>query len=159
MQHSLLKPIVVATLIAGTLDILAAFFFAGRAGVGPVGVLHFVASGPLGDLENPGAVQAIIGLLVHYGIMTCMAAAYMLAATRLPFLTRHPLIAGPSYGLLLWLIMYGVVRPARWPQLSLPTDPAKFADQWFCHLILVGLPIALVARRYLGARTYRLARA
>lgn len=159
MQQSLLKPVAVATLIAGTLDILGAFFFASRAGVGPVGVLHFVASGPLGDLQNPDAAHAVFGLLVHYGIMTCMVAAYMLAATGLTFLARHPLVAGPSYGLLLWLIMYGIVRPARWPQLSLPTDPVKFADQWFCHLVLVGLPIALVARRYLGARTYRLARA
>lgn len=153
----MLKPIVVATAIAGTLDILAAFFFAGQAGIGPVQVLNFVASGPLGDPVAPGTGFAAAGLAVHYAIMTCMAAAYMAAASRLPALLRRPIAAGLGYGLLLWLIMYGVVRPLRWPALSLPTDPATFADQWFCHLVLVGLPIALVARRYL-ARPVFLAR-
>ncbi len=152
MPQSLLKPIVIATLIAGTLDILAAFFFAGRAGVGPVGVLHFVASGPFGDRPDAGAGFAAAGLAVHYAIMFCMVAAYMIAATRLPLLNRYWVVAGLAYGLLLWLIMYGVVRPARWPQMSLTTDPWKIADQWFCHLILVGLPIAWVARRNLGPR-------
>ena len=150
----MLKPIIIATAIAGTLDILAAFFFAGQAGIGPVSVLHFVASGPLGDLAAPGVGFAAAGLAVHYAIMACMVAAYMIAASRLPLLLRHPLLAGPGYGLLLWLIMYGVVRPLRWPSMSLPTDPAVFADQWFCHLILVGLPIALVARRYLARPVY-----
>lgn len=153
----MLKPIVVATAIAGTLDLVAAFFFAGRAGIGPVQVLHFVASGPFGDPVAPGAGFAAAGLGVHYAIMTCMAAGYMTAASRLRGLLRHPVPAGLGYGLLLWLVMYGVIRPLRWPALSLPTDPATFADQWFCHLILVGLPIALVARRYL-ARPVFLAR-
>ena len=146
----MLKPIVVATAIAGTLDILAAFFFAGQAGSGPERVLHVVASGPLGDTAAPGAGFAAAGLAVHFAIMACMAAAYMVVAQRRRWLLRHPTLAGLGYGLLLWLIMYGVVRPSRWPQLSLPTDPAQIAEQWFCHLLLVGLPIALVARRYLA---------
>lgn len=148
----MLKPIVIATAIAGTLDILAAFFFAGQAGITPVGVLNFVASGPFGDNAAPGPGFAAAGLFVHYAIMTCMVMAYMLIASRTPFLLRHPVVSGLGYGLILWLIMYGVVRPARWPSMSLPTDPAKFADQWFCHLILVGLPIAFVARHYLRRR-------
>lgn len=151
------KPIVIATAIAGTFDILAAFFFAGQAGIGPVQVLHFVASGPFGDRVAPGAGFAAAGLAVHYAIMAGMAATYMIVASRLPLLLRHPVPAGLGYGLLLWLVMYGLVRPLRWPSMSLPTDPGQFADQWFCHLILVGLPIALVARRYL-ARPVFLAR-
>lgn len=145
----MLKPIVIATAIAGTLDILAAFFFAGQAGIGAVAVLNFVASGPFGDNAAPGPGFAAAGLFVHYAIMTCMVTGYMLIASRTPLLLRHPVVSGLGYGLILWLIMYGVVRPARWPSMSLPTDPAKFADQWFCHLILVGLPIAFVARHYL----------
>jgi hypothetical protein len=49
----MLKPILVATGIAGTLDILSAFVFAGMAGMGPINVLQFVASGPLGDARSP----------------------------------------------------------------------------------------------------------
>lgn len=150
----MLKPIAIATVIAGTLDILAAFFFAGQGGIGPARVLHFVASGPFGEPATAGVGFAAAGLAVHYAIMTCMVAAYMIAASRVPLLLRHPVAAGLGYGLILWLIMYGVVRPMRWSSMSLPTDPADIAEQWFCHLILVGLPIALVARHYLARPVY-----
>lgn len=146
----MLKPIVIATAIAGTLDLLAAFYLAGQGGISPIRVLHFVASGPLGTPTAAGAGFAVAGALVHFAIMACMAGAYMMAAIRIPLLLRHPIASGLAYGLLLWLVMYGVVRPMRWPGMSLTTDPAKIAEEWFCHLILVGLPIALVARRYLA---------
>ena len=148
----MLKPWLLGTAIAGTLDLVSAFVFAGMAGMTPGAVLTFVASGPFGDQPDAGAGFAAAGLAVHYAIMFCMVTAYMIAATRLPLLNRYWVVAGLAYGLLLWLIMYGVVRPARWPQMSLTTDPWKIADQWFCHLILVGLPIAWVARRHLGPR-------
>lgn len=145
----MLKPIIIATAIAGTLDIVAAFYFAGRAGMSASGVLHFVASGPFGDRALTGGGFAIAGLLVHFTIMACMAAVFMLAAVRLPLLLNRPIVAGSAYGLSLWFVMYWIVRPARWPRLAPSTDPARIAEQLFCHLILVGIPIALVARRYL----------
>lgn len=147
----MLKPIIVATAIAGTLDILAAFFFAGRSGISASRVLHFVASGPLGDRALTGNGFAVAGLFVHFAIMTCMAAAFMLAAVRLPLLLNRPIVAGAAYGLALWFVMYWIVRPARWPKLTPSTDPTKIAEELFCHLILVGIPIALVARHYLRA--------
>lgn len=144
----MLKPIAVATLVAGTLDILSAFVFAGLAGMGPLAVLVFVASGPFGAAPTPTAGWAIAGLLVHYAIMACMVAAYMIAARRLPALTRQPVLAGLLYGLLLWGIMYWIVRPLRWPDMPLPHTAKGIAEQLFSHCILVGLPIALTARRF-----------
>jgi len=145
----MLKPILVATGIAGTLDILSAFVFAGMAGMGPINVLQFVASGPLGDgaLASPG--YAVAGVLVHYLIMACMVTAYMIAAPRIPALLKHPLIAGIAYGLLLWFVMYWIVRPMRWASLPPPSNPKSIANQLFSHLVLVGIPIAFVATRYL----------
>ena len=143
----MLRPIVVATLIAGTLDILSAFVFAGLAGVGPVRVLRYVASGPFGDVATPTPGWAAIGLLVHFTIMACMAAAYVFVAVRMPILLRQPIVAGLLYGLLLWFIMYWVVKPLRWPAAPLPDSLYAIANQLFSHCILVGLPIALVASR------------
>jgi ABC-type amino acid transport system permease subunit len=145
----MLRPILIATLIAGTLDILSAFLFAGMAGMKPLGVLRFVASGPFGAAE-PTPAWAAIGLAVHFAIMACMAAAYMLVASRIPALLRHPILAGLAYGLLLWLVMYWIVLPQRFG-MPLPNTLWAVSNQLFSHCILTGIPIALVARRYLAA--------
>ncbi len=149
----MLKPIVIATLIAGTLDIISAFVFAGMAGVSVTGVLTYVASGPFGDsVRQGGASWAAIGLAVHFAIMACMVAAYMLVAERMPVLLRHPIVAGLLYGLLLWIVMYWVVKPLRWPEAPLPHALWSIANQLFSHCILVGLPVALVAARAFKSR-------
>jgi hypothetical protein len=149
----MLRPIVVAALIAGTLDILSAFVFAGMAGMGPAGVLTYVASGPFGDgVRGGGPAWAAAGLAVHFAIMACMAATYMAVAPRVPALLRHPVPAGLAYGFLLWLIMYWAVKPLRWPDAPLPHTAWGIANALFSHCILVGLPIALVAARHYRAR-------
>ena len=144
----MLRPILIATLVAGTLDIVSAFVFAGIAGVTPLGVLRYVASGPFGETPTPTPGWAAVGLAIHYAIMACMVAAYFLAAARIPALVRRPVVAGLLYGLLLWLIMYWVVKPLRWPDAPLPSTLYSIANQLFSHCILVGLPIALIAARH-----------
>jgi hypothetical protein len=153
-EMNMLRPILLATLIAGTLDLLSAFVFAGMAGMAPAGVLRFVASGPFGDsVRDGGPGWALAGIAVHFAIMACMVAAYMLAAPRLPALLRHPIPAGLAYGLGLWLIMYWLVRPLRWPDMPLPHTLWGISNQLFSHCLLVGLPIALVAARHLRRRS------
>lgn len=143
----MLRPILIATLIAGTLDLASAFVFAGLAGMTPVGVLRYVASGPFGEAPTATPGWAAVGLLIHFAIMACMAAAYMLIAPRIPALLHRPVLAGLAYGLLLWGIMYWIVKPLRWPDVPLPHTLYAIANQLFSHCLLVGLPIALVAAR------------
>ena len=143
----MLRALLKATLVAGTLDILSAFLFASLAGIGPVAVLAYVASGPFGDAALHGGGWALAGLLVHFAIMTCMAGAYLAMAPRFPALLRHPVLAGLAYGVLLWLLMYWVVKPLRWPNAPLPHTLYGVANALFSHCILVGLPIALIASR------------
>ena len=144
----MLRPIVIATLVAGTLDILSAFVFAGIAGATPVGVLRYVASGPFGEAPTPTAGWAAIGLAVHFAIMAAMVTAYMAVAPRVPALLRHPILAGLAYGVLLWIIMYWIVKPLRWPEAPLPSTLYGIANALFSHCICVGLPIALVTARH-----------
>ena len=146
----MLKPIVLATLVAGTLDILSAFVFGGMAGVSPGGILAYVASGPFGDRALAGgAGWAAAGLAVHYAIMACMAAAFFLAARRWRALVRYPVIAGLLYGVLLWIVMYWIVKPLRWPEAPLPHTAWGIGNALFSHCILLGMPIALIAARAL----------
>lgn len=144
----MLRPIVIATLIAGTLDIISAFVFAGIAGVTPVGVLRYVASGPFGDAPTPTFGWALAGLAIHYAIMAAMVAAYIVVAPRVPALLRHPIVAGLAYGMLLWIIMYWIVKPLRWPAAPLPSSLYGISNALFSHCVLVGLPIALIASRH-----------
>jgi hypothetical protein len=148
----MLRSIALATLIAGTLDILSAFVFAGMAGMEPAPVLRYVASGPFGDAVRTGGLGwALAGLAIHYAIMACMAAAYFLVAPRLPQALSRPILAGIIYGILLWLIMYWVVKPLRWPGAPLPHTAWGIGNALFSHCILVGIPIAWIAARHFGA--------
>ena len=153
MPVTRLHPIVAATLVAGTLDILSAFVFAGVAGMGPVHVLNYVASGPFGDRALAGAAWAGVGLLVHFAIMACVVAAYFMLSERFPVTRRHPVAAGLVYGVIVWLIMYWAVKPLRWPDAPLPHTLYGIGNALFSHCLLVGLPISLIAARCLGDRS------
>jgi hypothetical protein len=139
----MLRPILWATFVAGTLDIVFAFVTAGAVTT----VLQTVASGPLGNAVAEGPLGAPLGLLTHFAIMAVMAAAYVLATSRLPLLARHWLVAGLLYGVVLWIVMYWIVMPLRWDSYTTPSEPMAIARQLFAHCLLVGLPIAWFAAR------------
>jgi hypothetical protein len=144
----MLRPILWATLVAGTLDILFAFIIAGS--VEPV--LRTVASGPLGDAIADGPAGAPLGLLVHFAIMAVMAAAYIFAASRIPLLVSQWWLVGLLYGVVLWIVMYWIVMPLRWDSYTTPSEPMAIARQLFAHCLLVGLPIAWFAHRHFTVR-------
>lgn len=141
----LLKTIAAGAAAAGTLDILSAFLW--NAGH-PVAVLNSVASGPFGRRFG-GLTGAAVGLAVHFAIMAVMAAALVLAMDRCAVLRRRAWIVGIGYGLILYGVMYWIVLPMRWPTLFPQTDPASVAKALISHILCVGLPLALIARRML----------
>ncbi len=146
----LLPAILVGTAIAGTLDILDAVVMSLTAGRSPVKMLQGIASGLLGKAAGQGGAQtAALGLAVHFAIMLVMVTLFMVAAGRIEALTRRPLLWGPVYGIGLYLVMYWVVLPLRWPALFGKFEPAQFVNQIFAHTVLVGLSIGLVAARFL----------
>lgn len=146
-----LRTIALATLVAGTLDILAAIIQGATGGTGPAAVLRSVAAGPLGDSAFSGGMgMSLAGLLIHFAIMAVIVTVFVLVAQALPMLIRRPWLWGPVYGLGVWVVMYLIVLPARWPDSFPLTDPAKIAWAIAFHTLLVGLPIALIAARGAG---------
>jgi len=137
------RTIALATLVAGTLDILSAFVFAGSV----VPVLQTVASGPFGDAVAESPAGAPLGLLTHFGIMAAMVAVYLLASKRVLLLNRYWPVAGILYGPVLWLVMYWIVLPLRWDSYQTPSELVPIARQLFSHCVCVGLPIAWIAAR------------
>jgi len=138
--------ILLATAVAGTLDIADACVYWGvTKGVPPERIFQSVASGLLGKAAFAGgAGTAALGLVLHFSIMAVMVAAYVLAALRLPILTRRPVLMGLGYGLATYAVMNYVVLPLSNAGPRGPFVLPHFVNGLLAHLVLVGLPIALV---------------
>ena len=139
----MLKPIAIATVIAGTLDILFAMILTLWFGREIGGMLRYVASGALPAATEMGTGGAILGLLVHFALMAIMAAAYVLFANsgRRPHLRDMPIWSGIAYCIFTYIVMNWIVVPLRF-DTPLPPKPLSIATQLFAHIILVGIPIA-----------------
>lgn len=137
-----------ATLVAGVLDISSAFVLAYPKGVGPIRVLQGVAAGLIGreSAIQGGLATAGLGLAIHFFIAFVVASVFYVASRKLAFLTRRPVISGLLYGVVVYGFMYWVVMPLAYPVVhpSLSRDLTAVC----VHMLLIGLPIALIVRRY-----------
>ena len=152
-QSSARPPVAMAILVGGTaaaiLDIIYAFTVWSLAGVGPEVILRAIASGVLGAPSfSGGAATAILGAVLHWLMALAMAAAYVVAGTRLPTLVRRPFVWGPLYGLALYFVMDRIVVPLSAAPAGGPPSMPMVLGQVAAHIILVGLPIALAARHF-----------
>lgn len=144
-----LQPIFLGGLIAGTLDICAAFVTAWwRAGVGPGALLRFVASGLLGPAAAQGGAKvALLGLALHFLIATMWTVVFYLSSRKWLFLIERPVMFGLLYGIAVYTFMNFVVLPlslvAHRPRTAVGTTIGLLTIM-FC----IGLPIALVVRRF-----------
>ena len=151
MRHSIWKPLATATLVCGTLDILFATMLTLLRSKEPAAMLRFVASGPFPAATEWGAAGSLLGLAVHYTLMAIMVAIFILAARRVPALTDSPLLWGLIYGLVTYGVMNLIVVPLRFPA-AWPPKALSIGTQLFAHIVRVGIPTALIARRYLRPR-------
>lgn len=147
----MVRTIAMATLIAGTLDILFAICLSLYFGRDPMNMLRFVASGPFPPATDWGGAGSILGLMVHFTLMAIMAAVFVVGIRSRPALLAKPLQAGLLYGLLTYVVMNWIVVPLRF-DAPLPPKPLSIATQLFAHIALVGIPIALVAAKGIRVR-------
>ncbi len=150
-KQSSARAIALATLICGTFDICLAMILTVCFGRKISDMLRFVASGPFPAAKEMGTSGAILGLVVHFALMGIMATVYMLAARRIPDLTKKPITWGVIYGLVTYAVMNLIVVPLRFGT-PLPPKPVSIATQLFAHIVLVGIPMALIAARYLKSQ-------
>ena len=133
-------------LTVGTLDMLDAIVFSAFRGVAPLRVPQSIAAGLLGRAAFAGGPwTALAGLAIHYCIASSVVAVYFLASRRLPSLSRHALLFGPLYGLLVWVVMNYVVIPLSAITMP-PLTAARLINGLGIHALGVGLPSALFAR-------------
>jgi len=136
-----------AWLVCGTLDILFATIMTLIAHKDVSAMLRGVAMGPFGDgAKDWGMVGSLLGLATHFTLMAAMVSVYFMLARHTALGKLPWLVAGALYGVALWLVMYGIVLPARFSAPFPDPDHAK-AFLWFLpHVVCVGWPLAYIAR-------------
>jgi uncharacterized membrane protein YagU involved in acid resistance len=144
----MLKPIALATAISGSLDILFAMILTVAFGRQIPGMLRYVGSGPFPQAMDMGTTGAVLGLVVHFALMAIMAAVLMAYLRHNPAQLDNAIMVGIVYGLITYVIMNLVVVPLRF-HTPLPPKALSIATQLFAHICLVGIPMALIAKKFL----------
>jgi len=127
-------------LAAGVLD---TFLAMGQFGVSAIVVYQSVAAGLLGRESYQGGLgTAALGMFLHFFIATTAAAVYVSASRRLKLLVRWAVPCGLAFGMAVYFFMRHLVLP-----LSAARVGTFAWTGLIGHALLVGLPIALFARR------------
>ena len=144
-----LQTIVVGGFAVGVLDAIAAMANAWfRGGVGPDRVWQYVASSVVGsDAFGGGIAMAALGLFFHFCVAFGVATVFYMLARLMPVLIRYAVVAGIIYGVVVYFAMSYLIVPM--------TLVRQGAFNWYglisglvIHILFVGLPVALIARRY-----------
>jgi hypothetical protein len=132
-------------LLGGAGDLFFAFFYYGWK----IRIFQTVAAGLIGkETAYAGGIATfLLGIFLHFVIGTIWAALFWGLARVAPVLVRYAIPAGLLYGLVVYHGMNSVVLPLS--ALHTKAWPPVWA-LWpiAAHMLVVGLPIALVARHF-----------
>lgn len=142
-KNSALLAIGVGGLIAGTLDLIAAFLTFG------VGVPRAIAGGLLGrDAFHGGTGTYVLGVFLQLFIATSAAAVFYAASRKLKFMTEHAIVCGLFFGIAVFLVMNLIVLPLSALHVTHPIALRDLIQGLLVHMIIIGLPISFSIRRF-----------
>ena len=152
------KAVLLTTLVAGTLDIIAAHVDQTiRTGVFPTKMFYGIAAGAIG-LKNAftgGPAVIVLGVLIHYFISFSFTLFFFLVYPGVQRVSPNKYLNGLLYALFVWLTMTFVVLPLT----ALPQRPFVFTiDTVVGFLVLTavfGIPISIMAAKYYKMRPDR----
>ena len=146
------RPRAFETIVGGgaavaVLDIANAMTFWGLyRGTRPHVILQSIAAGVLGqDAFTGGAPTALLGAFLHVFIATSVATVYYLACLAGPALIDRPAVAGGAYGVGVYLVMNFIVLPLSNAR-QVPFRWGWFLANFIGHIVLIGMPVAFIAR-------------
>ncbi|MES2072568.1 MAG: DUF1440 domain-containing protein [Pseudomonadota bacterium] len=153
-RRNIIQTALLACLVAGTLDITGAIVTSAMHGVPALRIVQSVASGLLGkDAYTGGFSTAALGLALHFCMMLAFAFAFIWAYGRSVFIRTHAVWLGVVYGVAVYAWMNAVVLPLSAFPHHMKYDPAFLATGILTHILCVGLPIALVTKKYFKYNT------
>jgi uncharacterized membrane protein YagU involved in acid resistance len=159
MRKSFFASALTAGLIAGTLDITAACIHAYiRNGTTPEQILRGIAGGAFGkEAAANGNMMIVWGLLFHFLIAISFTFFFFLLAKMIPSLVKYPVFTAIIYGAFIWVFMrYVVINYISTIKIGPIVGQEKIINAIIGAMILmicIGLPDALLAKRYLKTRT------
>jgi len=147
------KSILWSGLVAGILDSIAGIIvYYLYFGLNPLQVLQFIASGIYGPTAiNGGFYMIMAGTFFHFLIAYICAIIYFIIYPKISFLIKYKVISGLLFGLGIWFVMNLLILPYS----NIPKSPFDFSLAFIgivWHMILVGLPIAMITGLYYNSR-------
>jgi hypothetical protein len=150
-----LAPILLGGLVIALGDVaFASWLWFGYSWAGLVKLFQTIAVGWLGQASYEGGLAAAaLGAASHLFIATIYVVVYATVARRHAALLRRPLLLGPAYGVVLYLVMNFVVLPLsrvnRTPSFA---HPDWIAWSVLAHMVF-GVLCVVFARRALAPST------
>lgn len=109
---------------------------------GFVSVFQTIAVGVLGKASHDGGVPtAVLGAALHLFMATLFVVIYTLVARRAPAILRRPLLLGPAYGVVLYIVMNFVVMPLS----RVNASPSFKHPDWIVYSVIAHMVFGTVA--------------
>ena len=145
------QAIIWSGIAAGILDAVAGVIvFYAYFKMNPLQVLQFISSGihgPSAIDDGSGIPMVLAGLVYHFIIAFAIAIIYFYAYPKIGILSKHKIVSGLIYGFGIWLVLNLFVLPySNIPKG--PFDGGLAVIQIIWHMVLVGLPIALITAKH-----------
>ena len=153
-----INTVILGGLLAGLFDITDAFIVFSLKGSKFLSIAQAIAAGILGnDAFRGGIPTFLLGLGLHFAMAVVMALVFYAGARAIPLIRKHLLAFGALYGLGLYGVMNWLVVPmsnfrhGQYPPFP-PVPDLMLLNGLFCHVVLVGLTIALFTRKALQSK-------
>lgn len=151
--RTLASYIIIAGLIAGTLDITAACIqFYIKTGKGPEPIFRYISSAIVGKEAYTGGTGIILlGLFLHYLIAFIWTILFFLLYPVIRNFSRNIIVNAFVYGLIVWSLMNLVIVPLT-KITTAPIDFVKAIPGILIIIVCIGLPISILAEKHFKTR-------
>jgi hypothetical protein len=148
------KTIVLAWLVAGTLDLLGAIFVYAVLLQKTTAdkIVRGIASGVFKKQAITGGTEMLFyGVLFHYLIALCFTVLYFIIFPHIPFFRKQKILGGLAYGAFVWAVMNLIVLNLVFPGRPTPTLTSSLIGAAVL-MVMIGLPLSYFANKYYNAK-------
>ena len=144
------KIILLAWLVAGTLDMLGAIlvYTVILKKTSADKIVRGIASGVFKKQAMTGGTEMLFfGILFHYLIAFAFTVFYFIIFPSIPFFRKQKILSGLLYGAFVWAIMNVIILPVVFPnRAAITLTPALIGASIL--MVMIGLPLSFFGNKY-----------